>query len=154
MLLNDRDPISNFTWIQEITERNKRVADHLTTALSNLKNFVEQQSSKSIDTNIKDEVNDLNSLLAEALSVRVSKDVLNNSTNQTLVLANIINDVFYSYGRALGIPQDKLSTMAATMNMSSMSSMQDMNLQNDMSNMSNMNGISSHSDNTIVNQTE
>ena len=69
MLLNDRDPISNFTWIQEIAERNKRVADYLTTALSNLKNFVEQQPSKSIDTNIKDEVNDLNSLLAEALSV-------------------------------------------------------------------------------------
>jgi hypothetical protein len=53
MLLNDRDPFSNFTWIQEIAERNKRVADDLTTALSNLKNFVEQQHSKSIDTNIK-----------------------------------------------------------------------------------------------------
>ena len=61
---------------------------------------------------------------------------------------------FIAMVEALGIPQDKLSTMAAIMNMSSISSMQDMNLQNDMSNMSNMNGISPHSDNTIVNQTE
>ena len=51
---------------------------------------------------IKIKVGRISDLLDEAISSRVSKEVLNNSTNQALVLAKLANEIYFSYGRALG----------------------------------------------------
>ena len=81
---------------------------------------------------IKTQVDKINGLLGEAISSRVSKETLNNSTTQALILANLANEVYFSYGRALGESQSAMSNTAgmamaekeasAPMNMSSKSS--------------------------------
>jgi hypothetical protein len=128
-LLNQKDPTSNFTWNQEIAERNQRVARDLIRGLNDLISLNQHTptapngSKPSLNSNtldIQDKINNLGGLLEEAVSARVQKSVVNNSTNQALVLANMGNKIFYSYGRAIGFPEAKLSNMIATMNMSSM----------------------------------
>jgi hypothetical protein len=125
-LLNQKDPVSNFTWDQEIAERNQRVANDVVRGLNDLNAFINQgASSKSSSkiglanesSSIQDKISNLGGLLNEAVSARVAKDVLSNSTNQALVLANMGNEIFYSYGQALGFPYAKLANMVATMKM-------------------------------------
>jgi len=124
-LLNAKDPVNNFTWNQEIGERNQRVAADLIRGLNNLQVSLNHDpsissSSKQLPGNsetslIKDKIDRLSGLLDEAVSARVVKDEVNNSTNQAIVLANMGNEIFYSYGQAVGIPYTKLANMVATM---------------------------------------
>jgi hypothetical protein len=51
-------------------------------------------------------------LLGEAISSRVPKETLNNSITQALVLANLANEVYLSYGRALGESPSSMSNIA------------------------------------------
>jgi hypothetical protein len=120
-LLNHKHPIKlNTTWAKEIAERNPRIAAELTSALNSLKNATSINQSKSSSTismaansanNIKAQVDRINGLLGEAVSSRVTKEQLNNSTTQALVLASLANEVFFSYGRALGEPPSAMSDM-------------------------------------------
>ena len=124
-LLNEKDPVNNFTWSQEIAEKNQRVAKDLTRELNDLKISLSQDTPTTAINNkpslsnnssvIADKIDKLGGLLDEAISARVNKDAVNNSTNQALVLANIGNEIFYSYGQALGFPYPKLANMVATM---------------------------------------
>lgn len=61
----------------------------------------------------------ISNLLDEAVSVRIGKDVLNNPKTQALVLANLGNEIYISYGDALGLPPSTIASMGG-MNMSSM----------------------------------
>ena len=92
--------ILNQTWTKEIAERNHRVANELTTTLIGLKNATATTKPASTDNDIKDKVTNLNNLLCEALSVRLTKDQINNSTIQALALANIINKIDRRYSNA------------------------------------------------------
>jgi hypothetical protein len=124
-LLNEKDPVNNFTWSQEIAEKNQRVAKDLARELNDLKISLSQDTPTTAINNkpslsnnssvIQDKIDKLGGLLDEAISARVNKDAVNNSTNQALVLANIGNEIFYSYGQALGFPYPKLANMVATM---------------------------------------
>jgi hypothetical protein len=124
-LLNEKDPVNNFTWSQEIAEKNQRVAKDLARELNDLKISLSQDTPTTAINNkpslsnnssvIQDKIDKLGGLLDEAISARVNKDSVNNSTNQALVLANIGNEIFYSYGQALGFPYPKLANMVATM---------------------------------------
>jgi hypothetical protein len=146
-ILNQKDSTSNFTWIKEIAEKNQRIANDLIRGLNNLIPSEKNASAAYNNNNsnlmiIQDKINNLNGLLDEAVSARVMKAIINNSTNQALVLANLGNEVFYSYGQALGFPQAKLANMVATMNMSALGGnniniqgkkmMQNMNSRNNM----------------------
>jgi hypothetical protein len=124
-LLNEKDPVNNFTWSQEIAEKNQRVAKDLARELNDLKISLSQDTPTTAINNkpslsnnssvIQDKIDTLGGLLDEAISARVNKDAVNNSTNQALVLANMGNEIFYSYGQALGFPYPKLANMVATM---------------------------------------
>jgi len=124
-LLNEKDPVNNFTWSQEIAEKNQLVAKDLARELNDLKISLSQDTPTTAINNkpslsnnssvIQDKIDKLGGLLDEAISARVNKDAVNNSTNQALVLANIGNEIFYSYGQALGFPYPKLANMVATM---------------------------------------
>jgi hypothetical protein len=124
-LLNEKDPVNNFTWSQEIAEKNQRVAKDLARELNDLKISLSQDTPTTAINNkpslsnnssvIQDKIDKLGGLLDEAISARVNKDAVNNSTNQALVLANMGNEIFYSYGQALGFPYPKLANMVATM---------------------------------------
>jgi hypothetical protein len=61
---------------------------------------------------IKTKVDIINGLSDEARSSPLTKEQLNNSTIQALVLANLANEVYFSYGRALGESQSAMSSMA------------------------------------------
>ena len=139
-LLNEKDPVNNFTWSQEIAEKNQRVAKDLARELNDLKISLSQDTpttaintKPSLSNNssvIQDKIDKLGGLLDEAISARVNKDAVNNSTNQALVLANIGNEIFYSYGQALGFPYPKLANMVATMKLNVNSSSNNNNNNN------------------------
>jgi hypothetical protein len=110
--------ILNQTWTKEIAERNHRVATELTAALIGLKNAT-ATSVKPTSTDTKDKLTTLNNLLGEALSVRLTKDEINNSAIQALALANIINKIDRRYSNAFGVGyNDDMPSAAAAMNMS------------------------------------
>jgi hypothetical protein len=115
-LLNQKDPVNNFTWNQEIAERNQRIARDLTRGLIDLKVSFNQKAtpapdrsdSKSAQTNsssvIQDNIDNLSGLLDEAVSAGMMKDPVNNSTNQALGLGNVGNDIFNICVQGLGFP--------------------------------------------------
>ncbi|HJT46971.1 MAG TPA: hypothetical protein VJ729_02225 [Nitrososphaeraceae archaeon] len=108
-LLNQYDPVVNQTWTSQISERNSRVANELTSALNSLKSSANSANSRN---DVKPQIDRINGLLGEAVSSRVPKEALNNSTTHALVLANLANEVYFSYGRALGQSQSSMTNMA------------------------------------------
>lgn len=146
-LLNQNDPVVNSTWTSQISERNSRVAYQLTSALNSLKDATVSTTAADSGNNIKTTVKRINGLLGEAISSRIPKETLNNSTTQALVLANLANEVYFSYGRALG---ESPSTMS---NMAGMAMAEKEASPSSTTNSSNMT-MSSSGDNAIKNVTE
>jgi hypothetical protein len=140
-ILNQNDPIVNdTTWAKEIGERNPRVAAELTSALNSLMTATNTQSkpastivsTANTSNDIKTKVSRISDLLAEAISSRISKEVLNNSTTQALVLSRLANLIYFSYGRALGESPATISNMAGMAMPSKGTSSMNMNMNNNM----------------------
>jgi hypothetical protein len=75
-------------------------------------------ATKPAANDIKDKVTNLTNFLGEALSVRLTKDQINNSTIQALALANIINMIDRRYADAFGAGYgDMSSSSSSAMNM-------------------------------------
>jgi hypothetical protein len=110
--------ILNRTWIKEIAETNSRVANDVARSLIGL-----NSSTPSSSVDIKSKINNLNDLLDEAVSVRISKDDLNNSTIQALAFANIINKIDRRYADAFGIQSSSSNASMSGMNMAKMTAM-------------------------------
>ena len=93
-ILNQNDPIVNdTTWSKQIAERNPMVGSRINiSALNSLKSADTTQSKPASTTvsaantsnDIKTKVSRIRDLLGEAVSIRISKEVLNNSTTQAL----------------------------------------------------------------------
>jgi len=122
-LLNQNDPVvNNTTWGKEIAERNPRIATELTSALNSLKiattelkptlTATTSTTANTSTDDLKTTITRIDDLLGEAISSRVSKQVLNNSTTQALVLSRLANLIYLSYGRALGESPAAMSKMA------------------------------------------
>jgi hypothetical protein len=77
---------------KELKERNQRIESELIRMLDSLQNI----SSQNVNGNFTN----LNDLLAEAVTVRIEKDQLKNSTVQALVVARDINKVLAEYTTA------------------------------------------------------
>jgi hypothetical protein len=92
-LLNQNDPVVNLTWASQISERNSRVANELTSALNSLKDASSSTTGADPTNDIKTNVDRINGLLDEAVSSRVPKEIVNNATTQALVLTNLANEV-------------------------------------------------------------
>ena len=118
-ILTQNDPIVNTTWTSEISERNPRVATDLLHSLNDLNTIGTSSSSLSNSTSIQSKVTNIGNLLDEAVSVRISKDLIDNPKTQALVLANLGNEIYNSYGNALGLPPSTIASMGG-MNMSGM----------------------------------
>ena len=106
--------------LDEISEVNTRIADSLETGLEQLEENVtslasgmqgQQQVPQDRMQNINDTVTSLNDILAEAITVRVESDQLNNATTWAMVLADLTNVVLSNYGNATGAAFD-LTDMA------------------------------------------
>jgi hypothetical protein len=116
-LFTQKDPVVNTTWTSEISERNPRVTTDLLHSLNDLKTSLASNSNPS---SVQSKVTNIGNLLDEAVSVRISKDLMNNPRTQALVLANLGNEIYSNYGSALGLPSSTVANMAG-MSMSGMS---------------------------------
>jgi hypothetical protein len=168
-LINQNDPVVNLTWASQISESNPRIAAQLTSVLNSIKNATSTSTAADPTNDIKTKVDRISGLLGEAVSSRLSRTVLNNSTTQALVLANIANEVYFSYGRAFGESSSSISNTVgmamsvkeassySTMNMSSTSTSHDVNMGNNTGMSPSMamgNSNSSSNNNAIKNITE
>ena len=89
-------------------------------------------STANSSNDIKTKVSRKSDLLAEAISSRISKEVLNNSTIQALVLSRLANLIYFSYGRALGESPATISNMAGMAMPGKGTSSMNMNMNNNM----------------------
>jgi hypothetical protein len=105
--------LSNST-IDEIRERNNRVADTLESSLLQLKDSVtpssnvtqQEQIPQDRIQSISQTVQSLNDTLSEAVTVRVESEQQNNATTWAMVLANLTNTILSKYGNATGAAFD------------------------------------------------
>ncbi|HZL23156.1 MAG TPA: hypothetical protein VFC05_07520 [Nitrososphaeraceae archaeon] len=85
---------------EEIAEKNERIANEISTTInyftssSNQNNFSQSQ--------IGSNVQNLNAILDESISVRIPKDVLDNSTVHALHFVELVNGVDMNYNSTLG----------------------------------------------------
>lgn len=95
----------NTNTTKELAERNKRVANDLTTELADLQNAIKAKPAPTIQE-IRNNISNINDTLQEAVSVRIEKDQLNNSTVNALAINDILGEVLEHYGAAYGIEEE------------------------------------------------
>ena len=89
---------------EEIAEKNERIANEISTTInyftssSNQNNFSQSQ----IDNNVQN----LNGILDESISVRIPQDVLDNSTVHALHFVELVNAVNMNYNNNTLVEQD------------------------------------------------
>jgi hypothetical protein len=89
---------------KQLAERNKLVANDLPKTISDLNQTV--QSKPAVDA-VKGKINNINALLQEAITVRVEKNQLTNSTVKGQAVANIVDEALERYREAYGIEEGK-----------------------------------------------
>jgi hypothetical protein len=94
-----REHLDNHT-VGEIAERNERLARDLPAALEDLQLSLENSTAAE---QVSAQVQNINDLLAETVTVRVDSEQLNNSTVWALVIANMADGVLEHYKAAYGI---------------------------------------------------
>lgn len=162
-LLIQQDPVVNTTWTSQISELNPRVTADLIKSLNDLQNSVTTPASKSNSSSIQQKVANVNNLLDEAATVRISSNLLNNPKTQALVLANLANEIYNNYGKALGISQSTIASMGgmkttgmnmntATNSSSTSKGMSGMNMGAGRSSSGAMSGMNSMSAQAAMNQ--
>jgi hypothetical protein len=94
-----REHLDNHT-VGEIAERNERLGRDLPAALEDLQLSLENSTAAE---QVSAQVQNINDLLAETVTVRVDSEQLNNSTVWALVIANMADGVLEHYKAAYGI---------------------------------------------------
>lgn len=114
--------------LEEIAERNERIATDQPASLEELEESIDSGASAE---DLEQQVGDLTNLLGEAVSVRIEADQLSNSTVRAVVVANVVNEALEHYGEAAGFEG----------NMTDMSSMGSMNMTDSMESGGSMGGM-------------
>jgi hypothetical protein len=94
---------------KELAERNKLVANDLTKAIADLNRTASTKPTPTQEV-IKGKVDRIDALLQEAITVRVEKNQLNNSTVKGHAVANIVDEALERYTEAYGIEEGKSTT--------------------------------------------
>jgi hypothetical protein len=89
---------------KELAERNKLVTNDLTKAISDLNQTI--QSKPALDV-VKGKISNINALLQEAITVRVEKNQLTNSTVKGQAVSDIADEALERYREAYGIEEGK-----------------------------------------------
>ena len=110
---------------KELKERNERISTELLQMLDSLQNITTQNVDANLTT--------LDDVLAEAVTVRIDQDHLENATIQALAFANDINKILDEYTTAF--MKDGVANVS-DMNMSSMNMNQNHSMDNMKSNSS------------------
>lgn len=93
---------------KEIQEKNERIANEIS---SFIKTFSLIDPNNITKTQIAKTVLDFEAVLDEAISVRISNDILNNSTTQALRLATLVNDVDINYANSFNVQPYNISAL-------------------------------------------
>ena len=94
--------------LEEISEKNKLVANSLNESLYDLENSF-NFTNKIAPSEIKQKIKNLDDILGEVVSVRIENEQLTNDTVNALVLNDLIGKALQSYDKALGIKSDEHS---------------------------------------------
>lgn len=86
--------------LNEIAERNERIADDLPAALNDLAIMIEEGEDRSV---IVGQFREISSLLGEAVSVRVDSDRLKETHVRALIVAGLADNALASYEQAYGM---------------------------------------------------
>jgi hypothetical protein len=89
---------------KELTERNKLVANDLTKSIADLNQTTGTKPPPTQDI-IKGKVDRIDALLQEAITVRVEKNQLSNSTVKGQAVSDIIDEALERYREAYGIEE-------------------------------------------------
>ncbi|HEX7031534.1 MAG TPA: hypothetical protein VF172_00900 [Nitrososphaera sp.] len=89
--------------IDEISERNQRLATDLPAAIEDLQLSLANSTAQQVEAKIQN----INDLLSETVSARVESDQMNNSTVWALVLANMADGVLTHYSAAYGVESEE-----------------------------------------------
>jgi hypothetical protein len=94
---------------KEVQEENKRVANEISLSIKKFsmidpKNITKAQLDKI--------VLDFESILDEAITVRIADDILNNSTTQDLRLSTLVNDVDINYANSFNVLPYNISSLS------------------------------------------
>src|SRR5919199_529618 len=91
---------------KELAERNKLVANDLTKTISDLNQTIQSKPTPAVDV-VKGKINNINALLQEAITVRVEKNQLTNSTVKGQAVSDIADEALERYREAYGIEEGK-----------------------------------------------
>jgi hypothetical protein len=86
--------------LNEIAERNERIADDIPAALDELAAMIQDGDDRRI---LVGQFRDISNLLAEAISVRIDRDHIKEPHVQALVVAGLLDNALVSYEQAHGI---------------------------------------------------
>ena len=89
---------------KELAERNKLVTNDLTKAISDLNQTVQSKPATDV---VKGKISNINALLQEAITVRVEKNQLTNSTVKGQAVSDIADEALERYREAYGIEEGK-----------------------------------------------
>jgi hypothetical protein len=114
--LNNIDELYTKDIKKEITERNKRIANEITSVINETNIAIEKNNQ-----DIASSVENFNDVIGEAISVRIDPDAMTNSTIHALHFANLINSIDLSYADALNTKPMNMSDMNMSEDDNSMS---------------------------------
>lgn len=100
---------------KEIAERNQRLSDDLSIALTSLKTSTESAHDNKTASDTDLLVNDIDDILDEIVTARIDPDQLNNSTIQVLAVVELLDDVLKNYGDAFAVGYDMTNMSMMTM---------------------------------------
>jgi hypothetical protein len=154
--LNKINELYTETIKKEITERNERVANEISSIINETAVAITQEKNNK---DISETVKTFNDVIEEAISVRIDQDALTNATVHALHFANLINSIDVSYATAVGTEPVNMSAMNMhAMNMGTAENDNNMshnnNHNNSNSNMANMDMDRESNDSSMANMSQ
>jgi hypothetical protein len=120
--------------VEEIAERNQRIADGLSEGLASLQNTTRMQHANSTAATFADinqTINNIEPLLGEAVTARIdSEQMMDNSTIHALAFSLVLNQIDKNYSIAFGLEPAGMAALggnesAGTENASTIASISD-----------------------------
>lgn len=100
--------IVNEDMLAEIAERNERIADDIPAALEDLSEMIENGADRSAIVN---QIKDINNLFAEAISVRIEPEHVEDTKVKALIVAGFASDALAAYEKAVGVASADMASM-------------------------------------------
>jgi hypothetical protein len=108
----------------EVSENNKRVAYDITKGANALQIAVNAKPSPTQAADVDTKINYLNGVLQEAVTARIPKEYINNSTINAQATKDLVNEALRQYGYAFGISKAENAAAANHASVSNVSALQ------------------------------